>query len=258
MYPYNSRYASLIQHNPTTNEPFIELPAPLSNIRLTPPRLEDIDATLPIMNDPRVYLNFSGPPYPYLREHSDEWIRARVLDYEEVMKSISQVEGEVGFLEAFPLRHIREFGSDGTETFLGDIGLSREDVFREIKDPEARAARVTANINLPTGDSEIVWTIGDYLRPSHHKRGIMSAVLKLLVESWAIPHMNARKFQASTFTQNVASQKVFLKNGFKFSGRVDGAVQFPENKGGKLMDIFIYERDDTVPETTNAGYEMFK
>lgn len=86
----------------------------------------------------------------------------------------------------------------------------------------------------------------------------MSAVTKLLIESWAVPHMNARKFRATTFTPNVPSQKVFLKNGFKLLGRVDGALQFPESKGGKLMDIFIYERDETIPQTTNAGYEMFE
>ena len=86
----------------------------------------------------------------------------------------------------------------------------------------------------------------------------MSAVIKLMIESWAVPHMNARKFRASTFISNVGSQKVFLKNGFKFSERVNGVVQFPESKGGNLMDIFIYKRDDTVPETTNAGYEMFE
>lgn len=160
MYPYNSRYASLIQHNPTTNEPFIELPAPLSNFRLTPPRLDDTDAILPIMNDLTVCVNFASPPYPYLREHSEGWLRARILDYEEVMQSVKQVEGEVGFVNWFALRHIREVLPDGTDIFVGDAGLMREDAFVEIKDPEARAARATINKNLPTGDPEIVWTIG--------------------------------------------------------------------------------------------------
>lgn len=86
----------------------------------------------------------------------------------------------------------------------------------------------------------------------------MSAVIKLMIESWAIPHMNARKFRATTFLENVGSQKVFLKNGFKYLCRVDGVVQFPESKGGKLMDIFIYERDESVPKKTNEGYEMFE
>ncbi|KAG9084645.1 hypothetical protein FRC07_013582 [Ceratobasidium sp. 392] len=224
MYPYNSRYESVLEYNPVTDEPFIALPAPHSNIRLTPARMSDAEAILPIMNEPT----------------------KRVADYEEVMKLIRKTDGEVEYVDVFPLRHIREVGPDGTETFLGDMGPAREFAWNEIRDSEARAARTNANANLPPGDSEIIWTIGDYLRPSHHGRGIMTAAIKAMVELWAVPHMNARKFRASTFPDNVGSQKTFLKNGFVFSGRVDGVVQFPESKGGRLMDMLNYEREIPV------------
>ncbi|KDN40576.1 hypothetical protein RSAG8_08048, partial [Rhizoctonia solani AG-8 WAC10335] len=74
-YPYNRRYAGTVQHNPQTNEPFIALPAPYSNIRLTPPRLSDADDIMVIMNTPEIIMNFATPPYPYLREHCDGWFR---------------------------------------------------------------------------------------------------------------------------------------------------------------------------------------
>jgi hypothetical protein len=160
MYPYNSRYESVLQYNQATNEPFIPLPAPHSNIRLTPPRMEDTDAILPIMNDLSVCMNFGSPPYPYLREDSEKWLGTLVAEYEEAMQHIEKLEGEVGFVETFPLRHIREVGPDGTETFIGDIGLSRENVFHEIKDVEARAAMANTNANIPPGDPDIVWVIG--------------------------------------------------------------------------------------------------
>ncbi|CAE6378706.1 unnamed protein product [Rhizoctonia solani] len=246
-YRYNSRYVDIVQHNSKTNEPFIALPAPYSSIRLTPPRLDDADEILPIMNNPEVIMNFATPPYPYLREHCDGWLQDRVRDYETAMVHMSNVDSDLGFLDSLPLRHIREIGPDGTETFLGDIGLIREYAFCEIKDQEARAARVNTNMNLPPGDPDIVWTFGDYLRPTHHGRGIMTAVIKTVIDLWAVPHMNAHKFYAAAFPENVGSQKVFLKNGFEIVEQVIGAVQFPESKGGHIKDSIILRREIPVP-----------
>ncbi|KAG8729205.1 hypothetical protein FRC11_009281, partial [Ceratobasidium sp. 423] len=240
------RYADAVQRNPQTNEPFIPLPAPYSNIRLTPPRLEDADDILTIMNTPEMVANFATPPYPYLREHCDEWLRDRIRDYENSMVYITSIDGDVGFLDTLPLRHIREVGPDGTESFLGDIGLIRENRFFEIRDEETRAAKAKRNINLPTGDPNIIWTFGDYLRPTHHGRGIMTAVVRAAIELWAAPHMNAHNFRAATFPENVGSQRVFLKNGFQIVDRVVGAVQFPESKGGHIKDTVILRRDIPV------------
>ncbi|CAE6441619.1 unnamed protein product [Rhizoctonia solani] len=242
-FPYNQRYAGIIQYNPQTNEPFIALPAPHFNIRLTPPRLSDADEVLAIMNVPEIIMNFATPPYPYLREHCDGWLKEKIREYESAMVQITKVGEDVGFLDLLPLRHIREVGPDGTETFLGDIGLIRENGFCDIRDEEARNTKVNTNLNLPVGDPNIVWTFGDYLRPSHHGRGIMTAVVKAVIDLWAIPHMNAHKFWASTFPENVGSQKVFLKNGFQVVDHVVGTIQFPESKGGHIKDSIILRRD---------------
>ncbi|KAG8744719.1 hypothetical protein FRC11_013333 [Ceratobasidium sp. 423] len=246
-YPYNRRYAGIVQHDPQTNEPFIPLPAPYSNIRLTPPRLEDADDIMAIMNNLDIVMNFAGPPYPYLREHCDQWLQDRVREYESAMVHITNVDADVGFLDSSPLRHIREVGPDGAERFLGDVGLTREDVFCEIQDGEARAAKVNMNVDLPPGDPNIVWTFGDYLRPTHHGRGIMTAAVKTVINSWAIPHMNAYKFWAAAFPENIGSHKVFLKNGFQIVDRVVGAVQFPESKGGYIKDSVVLHRNIPIP-----------
>lgn len=159
-YPYNMRYSNVLQYNPITDEPFIPLPAPYSNIRLTPARLDDTDAILPIMNNLEVCMNFANPPFPYLRQHSDAWLQDRVREYQNAMVHITNTNGDVGFLDTFPLRHIREVASDGAETFLGDIGLIRENKFIDIKEEEAQMARINSNIGLPSGNPNIVWTIG--------------------------------------------------------------------------------------------------
>ncbi|CAE6425542.1 unnamed protein product [Rhizoctonia solani] len=246
-YPYNPRYADIVQHNPQTNEPFIALPAPYSNIRLTPPRLSDADAVLEIMNTPEIIMNFATPPYPYLKEHCDGWLQDKIREYESAMVCITKVDGDVGFLDLLPLRHIREIGPNGTEIFLGDIGLIRENGFCQIQDEEAREAEANINLTIPVGDPNIVWTFGDYLRPSHHGRGIMTAVIKTVIDSWAVPHMNAFKFWAATFPENIGSQRVFLKNGFQIVDRAIGVVQFPESKGGHIKDSIILRRDIPIP-----------
>ncbi|CAE6536330.1 unnamed protein product [Rhizoctonia solani] len=239
-YPYNSRYELILQHNSITNEPFIALPAPHSNVRLTSAQLSDVDSILPIMNSPDVAMNFSSPPFPFLRVHCEAWLRDRVRDYENTMIHIRNVDGDVGYIDVFPLRHIREVGPNGAEIFLGDVGLDREDAFEDIGDVEARKARVAENAGPPTGDSDIVWSFGDYIRSTHRGRGIMTAIVKTIIESWAIPHMNARKYGVSAFTDNIGSQKVFLKNGFQFTRKIEGVVTFPESKGGHVKDCYCY------------------
>ncbi|CAE6456031.1 unnamed protein product [Rhizoctonia solani] len=251
-YPYNQRYAGVIQHNPQTNEPFITLPHPYSNIRLTPPRVEDADDILAIMNNLDIAMNFAGPPYPYLQEHCDAWLQDRISEYKSAMFHMTNVDGDVGFIGLSPLRHLREVEPNGTETFLGEVGLAREEVFCEIRDEEARTSRANMNINLPPGDPDIVWTFGDYLQPTHHGQGIMTAAIKTVTELWAIPHMNAYKFCAAAFPENVGSHKVFLKNGFQIVDRVVGAVQFPESKGGHIRDSIILRRNIPVLVTSQA------
>ncbi|ELU37908.1 hypothetical protein AG1IA_08062 [Rhizoctonia solani AG-1 IA] len=75
----------------------------------------------------------------------------------------------------------------------------------------------------------------------------MTAAIKTMIDLWATPHMNAHRFYAATFPENIGSQKVFLKNGFEIVDRVIGAVQFPESKGGHIKDSIILRRDIRAP-----------
>ena len=53
-----------LEVNPKTGEPFLRL-RNHKNIILTPPRVEDAPACVPLLNDPRVCDWLAGPPYPY-------------------------------------------------------------------------------------------------------------------------------------------------------------------------------------------------
>lgn len=85
----------------------------------------------------------------------------------------------------------------------------------------------------------------DILAPSHQNRGITSAAVHTLIHDWAIPHLKAKTFIASTLDNNVASGKVFLKNGFKLVRENHDSVDLTalgkgEGKvGGKVYELIV-------------------
>lgn len=90
---------------------------------------------------------------------------------------------------------------------------------------------------------ETVW-----LLPTHHKKGIMSAVLNTLIHDWAIPKMNARVIKASALAGNEASVGVFRKCGFVIESMIEKAAILALTKpgGGVKKDIYVlrWERTD--------------
>ena len=63
-----------------------------------------------------------------------------------------------------------------------------------------------------------------YLAPSHHRQGIMSAVLKALLKEWMVPKMNCQTIWVANFPCNEASLGTFVKNGFKIAGEKENAI----------------------------------
>ena len=75
---------SPLRINPTTGEPFVPVPG-FPNIIITPNRPTDAVPIVPIMNDRRVYMNIVAPPYPYLPEHAEEWVRTRLQERDKLL-----------------------------------------------------------------------------------------------------------------------------------------------------------------------------
>ncbi|KAH8119298.1 GNAT domain-containing protein [Phellopilus nigrolimitatus] len=232
---------------PKTNEVYLQLAAPLQNIIITPPRLSDAPAITQILNDPRVYKTLEGPPCPYLLEHAESWITSVKKESDVVLKALEDVaekerqieHGAAGLVvvNGCPVRALREVQDDGTDIFLGDIGISRCVRFHYLRNEGEEAALVTRNAALATGDPEIIWTIGYYLAASHHDKGIMSAALRTIMLDWAIPRMNARRGLGLAFKGNAGSVKVFQKNGFEMIDTVEDCVVIPESKGGGVVGL---------------------
>ncbi|KAG6811572.1 hypothetical protein H0H92_006821 [Tricholoma furcatifolium] len=153
--------------NPLTGEPFLTL-RNHPNIILTPPRPEDVALWPPIMNDPRIYEWLGNPPIPYLASHAEEWYE-KIKDMSDASLSALEAARDASepiLVEHSPVRAIREVNEDGSDTYLGDIGLIRtkEGKFlvspNEYENEEKKTQCLADNNALPLGDPNIVWSFG--------------------------------------------------------------------------------------------------
>lgn len=165
-----------LEVNPRTQEPFLRL-RKHPNVIITPPRESDAPHLLPPLNDERVHVWLNSPPFPYTYgmscivaiieswlaecaslEHAQTWINKIKLDCDQGLKElVDALENEKSpTLTHSPVRFLREVQEDGSDVFLGDVGFSRcSDILLE----DAKYDN-DANLELPAGDGDIVWTIG--------------------------------------------------------------------------------------------------
>ncbi|GAD99898.1 acetyltransferase, GNAT family family [Paecilomyces variotii No. 5] len=253
-----------IKTNPRTGELYVSLRAPHSNIIITPPRRAGPDSTDPdpadcakavsLLNDPRVYPFLTSPPYPYLLSHAEEHLR-KILAASEQFLPVARKASEGGsgtYVGGCPFSSIREIvrrgdvDGDGNydagwerDILIGDVGIMRYPFYELPEGSEERREAQERNAKLEPGDGKIIWTIGDYLAPSHHGRGIMTAVVRALINEWAIPHMNAHIIKVSTYVGNTGSVRVFEKNGFEMEHILENWSTIPENRGGGKVSINV-------------------
>lgn len=69
--------------------------------------------------------------------------------------------------------------------------------------------------------------------------GIMTLAIKTLIHSWAVPYMNARHWVVTAFSDNIASQRVFIKNGFQYSDTIPNALDLTA-KGCGIKGLVVY------------------
>ncbi|KAF8591952.1 acyl-CoA N-acyltransferase [Ramaria rubella] len=230
-------HLSPILINKHTGEPFLRLPFPHSNIILTPPRASDSDAIVPILNDRRVFRWLDGPPYPYNIDHARAWLEITSKASDDVIQELKE-KGSGYVVEGCPVRTLREVTDSGEEIFLGDCVIRRW-LFDDIADPEERERLTKENEKrLPT-DPETQWGIGDYLAPSHHGRGIMSAALGTLISQWFIPRMGTKTIKANVWKGNHGSVRVFEKNGFVIEKTLENYRAIAESKGGGTIGMHV-------------------
>ncbi|KAG2345753.1 hypothetical protein BDR05DRAFT_960015 [Suillus weaverae] len=204
------------------------------------------------MNDPAIYGWIEGPPIPYLPEHADFWIqlvkRESDATLEYLRKSAEDFpDGPLQFVDANPVRYLREAKENGMDVLIGDVNFRRSP-FEEVLNEEERKRLQGDNPNKQAGDPTIQYAVGDWLAASHHGRGIMTAAIGLLMTAWGIPRMGVRHVVAHTFAGNIGSNRVFEKNGFVNRGLFDNGKMVRGEK--KVMTLLEWKHDQDEFERT--------
>lgn len=157
-----------LQYNEETEQPFLRLPPPFTNIIITPPRMSDEPDIIPLLNDERVVKWLDGPPYPYEETHAKIWLEHICGLAEDIILEIKSKPAGA-FIGGCPIRVIREVTEDGREIFLGDIGIDGWG-YDDVADSDEKTRLVKVNLERPVGDSEKEWCFGGNLTYSIYDR----------------------------------------------------------------------------------------
>ncbi|KAJ7606781.1 acyl-CoA N-acyltransferase [Mycena polygramma] len=202
---------------------------PLENIILTPARASDGPLMIPIFNDERVYPWLIAPPFPYLPEHADWWLNNLKPLSDAFLVELEAARNEpLKIVDACPVRAIREVKEDGTDIFLGEIGITLAQQPWELEG----SGKLSQDTPRRDPNDPDIWTLDNYLAPSHHGQGIMSDAVQTLLLQWGIPRMGVQRMVVSTLEGNKGSVRVFEKNGFKFRKTIDDAIDVRGTKRG--------------------------
>lgn len=160
---FDSRLTPL-KVDPISGEPFLQLPAPLDNIIITPPRLSDAPSVIAHLNDYNVVQWLQGPPYPYTAAHAETWLKQQTQESDAILSALTSADRDKHsvLVEGCPVTTLREKKEDGTDIMLGDIGIHRC-TFPGTEDPEERARLTRENAERKLGDPDIVWCVGGEL-----------------------------------------------------------------------------------------------
>lgn len=154
----------------------IPVPHRALKIALTAPDWYDRDASSAGLNDPKVYMNLNGPPYPYTDKDWEIWYAMIVdlwnqnqADLQAIKHQDQDILASQDWSQRKWLGHrmwhctIRDISGDSeapiSGRFMGDITVGRE-TFHYILDNEERQKRKEQNDKLEPGDPRIVWMIG--------------------------------------------------------------------------------------------------
>lgn len=177
-----------VHFNPLTQEPYLRLPEPHSNIIITPYRADKIDETVTrvveLLNDPRIYMWLETTPVPYLREHGVEWVTDSLKQTEGILAILQREFAKEGgmfssqgqlnglerpqqYFDVCPFTCIREVlaadaktGAPLNDILIGDIKLGRYTFYEHPLGSEERDRARRENDALPAGDENIIWTLG--------------------------------------------------------------------------------------------------
>ncbi|KAH8100036.1 hypothetical protein BXZ70DRAFT_1008553 [Cristinia sonorae] len=200
-----------LHRDPNTGEPYLRVPSPLDNIIITTPRQTDAAALANILSQEDVSRWLAVIPKHYTIRDAENWLKFSIPLANKALKELE--EAGAAFVGTCPFRTIREVRADGTQITIGSVAVGRSP-FSYLDNAEEARRLAVLNKSRDVGDPEIIWELGDYLSPTHHSRGIMSAVIRTIVHEWIVPFMGGHHVIATPYIGNAGSVRVFEKNGF--------------------------------------------
>lgn len=155
---------SPLRLNPTSGEPYLQLPAPHDNVIITPARTSDANDIIKCLNDFAIYKWLEGPPFPYLPSHAEEWLSKIISESDTILEELqvaakNNSDGPPIRISSCPVRILREVQEDGSEVFLGDLGTPRC-CYPELNPGFEKEKLHERNLSRPIGDPEIEWSVG--------------------------------------------------------------------------------------------------
>jgi RimJ/RimL family protein N-acetyltransferase len=160
------------------------------------------------MNDKRVTATLRGPTHsPFLPEHAIEFVHTAIISL---------------YRNKHRVWAIRDRSSAGE--LIGSIMIKLSDDGYPLSTSEGRNA-----------------SFGFCLSPEYHRKGIMSAALKLLVYELGVKEFGIYKFVGDCFADNFASRKTFEKVGFVFDKEIKDECRKIDT--GEMKDIWYLKLD---------------
>ena len=109
-------------------------------------------------------------------------------------------------------------------------------------------------ISIHKTEEKSVWSIGYWTHPRQQAKGIMTEALECIVE-FGFRRLGAQRLQACYAIENKASEKVLIKNGFKFECHLEQGFKkkgqwIPENK--MVLDYQSWRKTKT--DTENCDF----
>jgi len=125
-----------------------------------------------MMNDPRVYMNLSAPPFPYAQKDWESFFPivqkscsdalTEWNDIEESKKEAVKAGREEmkRWMSALPINCLREIDLETDEQrFIGNLGIRKAE-FLDVKDKEERKRLQEENKSRKAGDPLVQWEVG--------------------------------------------------------------------------------------------------
>jgi [ribosomal protein S5]-alanine N-acetyltransferase len=130
-------------------------------------------------------------------------------------------------------------GPPSLEDYAARIALSEADVRRGAKHMftivETATERPAGTASVRPEDVKFRGDVGLWIGEPFHGKGYGTLVVRELVR-YAFDVLAMEKLEASVFTGNIASRRIFEKNGFQLEGTIRKATK----KRGSFLDDWIF------------------